>query len=81
LLDQYAYLTNSASGLFSRVPQDLDATASKGPVEVIEQTGTFLDDFALARDGTAYVVTDLNNTVLKITPDGKVSVVAGSERS
>lgn len=73
----HVYFTSSTKQLFGRIPLTKDA-APAGPVEIIAETSTFLDDFVLAEDGTAYVATNSNNTVLKITNDGKTETVVGA---
>ena len=71
---QYVYFTSSTKSLFGRIPLREDASPA-GPVETIAKTDTILDDFALGRDGTAYISSTWNETIHKIGPDGKVSNV------
>jgi hypothetical protein len=81
VLENYVYYTSSSQSLFCRVPVDKDVNPT-GPVKVVANlTGYFLDDFAITKDGTAYITTNPNNQILKVTPDGKYTVVAGSPGS
>ncbi|KZP21489.1 hypothetical protein FIBSPDRAFT_1020155 [Athelia psychrophila] len=75
----YLYYTSSTQGLFARVPIHADGTPA-GAAEVIAHNG-FDDDFVFDRAGNAYVATNADNTVQKITPAGNVTVVAGSVNS
>jgi hypothetical protein len=74
--ENYLYFTNSAQHIFGRMPLSKEAKPA-GPVEVVAQTDVFLDDFVLDRDGGAYIATNSNNTVIKVTKDANVDVVAG----
>lgn len=75
----FLYYTSSTQGLFARIPIHPNGTAN-GSAEIIAYNG-FDDDFIFDRAGNAFVATNLNATVQKITPAGKVSVVAGSPNS
>jgi sugar lactone lactonase YvrE len=48
---------------------------SAGPVETVAKN-VFLDDFAVAGDGTVYGTTHVFDSVLRISPSGAVTVVA-----
>ena len=67
------YFTNPGSSFFGKVAINAWGNAT-GPVEVFANL-TFPDDFALAPDGTAYVVGA--NTLTRVSPDGSLSVLAG----
>jgi hypothetical protein len=73
----YLYFTSSSLGKFGRLPLTKNALPA-GPIEISASLGEFLDDFVLARDGTAFIATDFGNTVIKVIPDGSISTVAGS---
>jgi len=75
----YLYFTNSIRQSLSRVEIDCDANPV-GEVETVAE-GFVTDDFTLKEDGTAFVVTNVNNTVIRVEPDGEWAVVAGSEDS
>jgi hypothetical protein len=75
----YLYFTNSFRQQFSRVEIDHDANPV-GAVEVVAQ-GFFEDDFAIRKDGTAFVTTHIMHSVVKVLPDGEWSVIAGNETS
>jgi hypothetical protein len=81
VLRNYVYYTSSSQSLFCRVPVDGNVTLT-GPVQVVANTtGYFLDDFDIGKDGTAWIATNPNNEILKVTTDGKYTVVAGSATS
>jgi hypothetical protein len=67
------YFTNLGSSFFGRVTIDAWGNAT-GPVEVLANL-TFPDDFAIAPDGTAYVVGA--NTLTRVSRDRSLSVLAG----
>lgn len=73
----YVYYTSTTQEVFARFPVDENATPT-GPIEVITSGLTF-DDFALADDGTAYLSTNPQNELLRISPEGKVRLIAGSQ--
>ncbi|KAI1270444.1 hypothetical protein F5Y18DRAFT_13400 [Xylariaceae sp. FL1019] len=75
----HVYYTNTARGYLCRIPIDAQLNAS-GPAEIIA-SGFVADDFALSSDGTAYIATGTENTILKVDPKAKVSVAAGSANS
>ncbi|KAH7012345.1 hypothetical protein B0J12DRAFT_778574 [Macrophomina phaseolina] len=79
VFNRHVYYTSSTQGRFCRVAVDAQAS-STGPVEIIAG-GFFQDDFTFSHDGTAYITTNVENTVLKVTPQGQLSVVAGSANS
>jgi hypothetical protein len=72
---RYIYYSNTSRKTFYRVLVDKDFKELKKAESIA--TGFMQDDFVLAEDGTAYVVTNPLNTVLKISPDGSVLNVAG----
>jgi hypothetical protein len=82
VLRNYVYYTSSSQSLFCRVPVDGNVKPT-GPVQVVANiTGYFLDDFTLdEKDGTAFIATNPNNEILKVTPEGKYTVIAGSATS
>lgn len=69
----YAYYTNSLRGLFSRVKIHEDGTAA-GPFETIYAGDILFDDFALGRDGTAYIAG--SNLLTRVALNGTAGVVA-----
>jgi hypothetical protein len=69
----YIYFTNSAKQSFYRVPVDEDSATPSGPIEVVA-SGFANDDFAFDADGTAYIVTHPQNTLIKIA-EGSSDVV------
>lgn len=79
---QYLYFTNTFKGTFGRFP--IDNHGNKvGPVEIIVQlpgpTGfaNAFDDFVFDRAGNAYI-TQHATSVIKVTPAGVVTTIAGT---
>lgn len=79
ILNDYVYYTNTARQTFSRIPVDKQFNAV-GPSETIA-SGFLQDDFTILGDGTAFIAASALNTVLKVSPDGQVSAIAGSKLS
>lgn len=77
--DGALHFTSSSQGIFGRVPIFPNGTAS-GAAVVVAHNG-FGDDFTFDRAGNAYVAQGTLNTVQKITPSGKASIVAGNLNS
>ena len=76
----YLYFTSSTQGLFARIAIRADGTPAAGAAAVVSRTGA-VDDFAFARNGAAYIATNLGNTLLEVTPAGNATVVAGNVNS
>ena len=72
----YLYMDNSAKALYLRAKIDSDGV-KVGPIEVVK-TDLAADDFVIDQDGSAYLTTHITNEVLKLSPNGVVTVVAGS---
>ncbi|KAI0977199.1 hypothetical protein F4678DRAFT_477297 [Xylaria arbuscula] len=75
----YAYFTNTAAGIFGRVP--ITAAGDKaGEVEVIYTVpaGTNFDDFNIDDAGVAYL-SQSPGAVVKVTTDGTASFVVGAD--
>lgn len=75
----HVYYTSSTQQKFCRVAVKPDGSAA-GPFEIIA-CGFFQDGLAVAPDGTAYIATHPQNTILKVTPQNHTSVVAGDLNS
>jgi hypothetical protein len=73
----YLYYTTTAQELFSRIPIDSMDGSAAGPAEGIAKN-IFGDDFALDKSGNAYIGENPKDVVAKVTPEGGVTVVAGS---
>jgi hypothetical protein len=78
------YFTNTAKGLFAKVPIDESSGETTGPVEILAKTGiigdlTGIDDFALGHaENEAFIVNFVQNKLLKVDGTGRVTVLAGS---
>jgi len=77
---EYLYYFTSGQALFSRIPINSTDGTPTGPAEVIA-SNVFGDDFSFDPTGNVYVAQNAENTVAKITPEGVVTVVAGSSNS
>lgn len=79
LVDGYIYYSSTTRMEFCRVKVDENANAA-GDYEVIA-SGFLPDNMDVAPDGTAYIATDPQNSVVRITPYGQISLVAGGQLS
>jgi len=79
--DGFIYFTNSARQSFFRIPVDKNTVIPTGPVELVA-SGFATDDFAFDGDGSAYIVTHPENTIVKIAPGSSEAVtIAGKSDS
>jgi hypothetical protein len=76
--DSYVYYTNAALASLYRVRIDCSSGKATGPFEVIASGMPDADDFALQRDGTAFVAVGSSNVVEKVVPSGGQSIYAGN---
>lgn len=79
VVDNYIYYSSTTRMEFCRVEVDNQATAV-GKYEVIA-SGFLPDNIEVTSDGTAYIATDPQNSVVRITPYGQISLVAGGQLS
>ncbi|KAH8197819.1 hypothetical protein TruAng_008017 [Truncatella angustata] len=82
--DGHLYWTNSFASTIYRIPIDAHGIVPESSSAEVVATlpGTFLDDFAMGPDGTMWVTTNPNNTVVAVNSDGKkMEIVAGSQQS
>lgn len=75
----FLYYASTTREEFRRVPINAQGEAV-GPFEIIAK-GTPLDNFDLDVDGTAYMATNGENSITKISVDGKVETIAGGKTS
>ncbi|RYP52643.1 hypothetical protein DL769_010634 [Monosporascus sp. CRB-8-3] len=76
----YIYFTNSNQGTFSRIRVGENGTRTDD-FEILARSPTashIYDDFTFDSDGNAYIAVH-SSSVLKITPDGVQTTVAGGE--
>ncbi|KAJ5466777.1 hypothetical protein N7475_004529 [Penicillium sp. IBT 31633x] len=78
-LSGYVYYTSTTRMEYCRVKVDKDANPI-GDFEVIA-SGFLPDNLELTDDGTAYIPTDPQNSVVRLTPSGQISLVAGGQIS
>lgn len=69
----YVYVSSMHRQMLLRARINRDGSA--GPLETVAEN-VFLDDFAVARDGTVFGTTHIFDSVIRISPDGQVSTVA-----
>lgn len=79
LVDDYIYYSSTTRMQFGRVKVNQDATPA-GDYEIIA-SGFLPDNLDVTSDGTAYIATDPQNSVVRITPYGQISLVAGGQLS
>jgi hypothetical protein len=79
LVDDYIYYSSTTRMQFGRVKVNQDATPA-GDYEIIA-SGFLPDNLDVASDGTAYIATDPQNSVVRISPYGQISLVAGGQLS
>ncbi|KAJ5111995.1 hypothetical protein N7532_000040 [Penicillium argentinense] len=79
LVDGYVYYSSTTRMEFCRVKVNEEAKAV-GDYEVIA-SGFLPDNMDVAPDGTAYIATDPQNSVVRVTPYGQISLVAGGQLS
>jgi len=78
LRQDFLYFTCSTQEIFARVAINADGTKKLGRKVEILATGIFGDDFAFDRHGNAWIAADPVNTLYRVTPDGKITIVLGS---
>ncbi|ODM18969.1 hypothetical protein SI65_05586 [Aspergillus cristatus] len=75
----FLYYASTTREEFRRVAINAHGEAI-GSFEIIA-SGTALDNFDLDVDGTAYMATNAENSITKISPNGKVETIAGGKSS
>ncbi|QLE54728.1 SMP-30/gluconolactonase/LRE family protein [Nostoc sp. TCL26-01] len=72
------YVSNTDKMLLLRIP--VDTLGQSGEPEIfVEHTN--IDDFAFDVEGNLYGATHIYNSVIRITPDGKTTVIAQAEQN
>ncbi|KAJ5129136.1 uncharacterized protein N7515_005175 [Penicillium bovifimosum] len=79
VLDDYVHYTSTTQMKYCRVKVDLDANPI-GDFEVVA-SGFLPDNIEVTEDGTAYIPTGPQNSVVRITPLGQIALVAGGQIS
>jgi hypothetical protein len=80
IFGDYLYYVNAQRQLFGRVQIDLSTGMARGPYEVIA-TEIPGDDFAISADGVAYVATNAENGLMRVTMGGNETLIAGGLNS
>lgn len=77
--EEYLYFINSQQFTFYRIQINRNGVAVPGAeAEVVYVSGGFEDDFIFDKDGTVWITTDPEDTVLVIESDGVLETVVGS---
>ena len=74
------YYTSSSLDSLFRVTVNAQGLAT-GPVETVAASDSLPDDFALASDGTAYLMANVDNQVQRVSLSGELSTLAGGKDS
>lgn len=72
-----AYISNTGKMLLVKIPFAEDGSAGKP--ELIKEN-VFIDDFVIDKTGNIYGATHIYDNVVKITPQGKVTIIAQSDQ-
>lgn len=72
--NNFLYATNTAKQILLRIP-----IAGGKPEIFVEKING--DDFAIDRSGNLYVTTHVYNSVVRVSPDGKMTVIAEAAQS
>lgn len=82
-LGQYLYFSNSNKALLGRIRITADGSPAGNPAEVLayDFAGTTYDDFYITHDRTVFIASVTGNSINRITPDGKQTVLVGSANS
>ena len=73
----HAWVTNTDRAELLRIPVRPDGSA--GDLEVVAERLRG-DDLAFAADGTAYITTHIENSLIRVTPDGDRTAIAGPDQ-
>lgn len=79
VLDGYLYFSSTTRMQYGRVKVNDDATPA-GEFEIIA-SGFLPDNLDVSKDGFAYIATDPQNSVVRVSPSGQISLVAGGQLS
>ncbi|KAJ5298103.1 hypothetical protein PENANT_c063G07596 [Penicillium antarcticum] len=79
VVEDYVYYSSTTRMEFCRVKVDAEVRPV-GEYEVIA-SGFLPDNFDVTEDGIAYIATDPQNSVVRITASGQISLVAGGQLS
>jgi sugar lactone lactonase YvrE len=73
----FVYISSMQRELLLRVPVQADGSA--GAIQTVARN-VFLDDFAVARDGTVYGTTHVFDSVIRIDTNGRVTTIANHDQ-
>lgn len=72
IFNNMVYITNTGAGTIVRVPVLADGSAGAPSVYA---SGLGLDDFAIGTDGSLFLATQVENSVVRLYPDGTQTMV------
>ena len=76
LFEDYLFVSNTERHLLLKIPV-VDSSAGEPEIFMTEVN---LDDFAIDNDGNIYATTHIYNSVVKITQDKKITIIADEEQ-
>ena len=71
------YISNTGKMTLVRIPVSEDGSAGKAKVI---RGNVFIDDFVIDETGNVYGATHIHDSVIKITPEGKITIIAQSDQ-
>jgi sugar lactone lactonase YvrE len=74
----YLFISNTNAHTFMRLKLDRKSNPT-GPIETLATNVNF-DDFAIDGSGNVYATTHVLNSVQKLTPDGRLTTIAGLDQ-
>lgn len=77
--DGFLYYISNSNQTFFRVSVSTDFDITGSPEAIF--SGMSMDDFSLARDGTAYIAAVATGQIIRIDPDGSTTTVGGAADS
>jgi sugar lactone lactonase YvrE len=77
IFDRHVYVSNTDRALFLRIPLRPDGGA--GEIDVVADQ-LRADDFAFDTDGSAYLTTHIENSLVRLSPGGERAALAGAEQ-
>jgi hypothetical protein len=72
IFNNMVYITNTGAGTMIRVPILADGSAG---VPSVYASGLGLDDFAIGTDGSLFLATQVENSVIRLFPDGTQTII------
>lgn len=80
VVDSLLYFANTNQGLVGTVPIGSDGRATQ-PATVLSANTPNADDFTVDGCGSIWLAENVNNTLVRVSPDGQVQIIAGGLNS